>query len=150
MGTSAYVLFSLLLLSVGFIVKNLRNKERQYTSALQMLLADSRRAHEVMKLVLHAPTGYFILFTDNTREKIDAVNTAFAAALGYSPTELENRTYSDLLHPEDRHPAVLEHGDATFVNRYETRTGEYITVKWRAVSTQSGVFVYNLGETDGD
>ena len=60
------------------------------------LLASEERLRTIME---HAPIGMGITSIDG---RIRMVNQAFCDMLGYSSEELENKTFMDITHPEDR------------------------------------------------
>jgi two-component system cell cycle sensor histidine kinase/response regulator CckA len=67
------------------------------------------------------------------------VNPAFSTALGYDATELANRSFVTLLHPDDVASFEVAFKDVLagkhaqdFENRYRRRDREYRTFSWRA------------------
>lgn len=67
------------------------------------------------------------------------VNPAWEELLGYTPGELENRSFMDFIHPEDHEAtlarmAELDQGETvvSFVNRYRARDGSYRHIEWRS------------------
>ena len=145
MSPSVYLYLAAFLLCIVWIVKSWH---RKYQSALQMLLYNGGVAHDILKMVLHTPAHYFILFADKHRLKVDAVNSAFAEALGYPPEQLEGMTYTDLIHPDDTQGIVVPtYPDAVFTNRYRKADGSFLAVTWRVLNNRSGVVIYSLGET---
>jgi PAS domain S-box-containing protein len=144
MSTGSYVSLVALCISLVWFVKSRR---RQYETALHALLQNGSVAYDILRMVLHTPAHYFILFTDKRRLKINAANAAFAAALGYSPEELEGMPYSDLLHQDT--PAVVPvQQNAVFSSRYRKKDGGVLAVTWGVFTVSSGVMIYSLGENN--
>jgi len=67
------------------------------------------------------------------------INQKWTDILGWSKTEIMSQNFSVLLHPDDLAPSnqamsVLGKGEAIdgFVNRYRTRDGRYVHLRWTA------------------
>jgi len=76
------------------------------------------------------------------------VNRAWGEILGYNPSELENKSFLDFVHPEDMDSTLkaisgLGKGEnvLNFVNRYRCRDGEYRYIEWR--SHPHGSLIYS-------
>jgi len=144
MSIESYVSLAVLCISLVWFVKSRR---RQYATALHALLHNGNVAYDILRMVLHTPAHYFILFTDKRRLKINAANATFAAALGYSPDELEGMPYAELLHP-DTPPVVPTYQHAVFSSRYRKKNGGVLSVTWGVFTGSSGVMIYSLGESN--
>jgi len=80
--------------------------------------------------------------------RVLAANAAFCGAFGYEASELESRTFQDLVHVDDRvavdeaFAAASSGGrDIVVVSRHRCRDGAYLPVAWRGrVGPESGVF----------
>lgn len=92
---------------------------------------------------------YFSLSTDlmcmvDMQGHFKVVNPAFSQVTGYSETELMERTFSDLLHPDDREKTaevfeeILSGGRASgFENRYICKDGSIVWLSWNSVIMDS-------------
>lgn len=76
------------------------------------------------------------------------VNAKASEILGYHPSELENKRYLDLVHPEDVDKTLkllqdLPNGQVVFnfVNRYKTKDGRYRHLEWKA-QVGYGKYIY--------
>jgi len=76
-------------------------------------------------------------------------NPAWEHVLGYSPGDLDELTFHDLIHPEDREETLSELGHLLrggttpfFPNRFKHRAGHYVWLGWSAVSAQERGLVY--------
>ncbi len=79
------------------------------------------------------------MITDN-KGIILKVNSEWESVLGYKPSEMEGKVYTDFVHPDDiplsdlKFEMVLEtKSDIGFINRYRTRSGEAVYLEWRVV-----------------
>ncbi|WP_415837142.1 PAS domain S-box protein [Sphingomonas sp. IC4-52] len=77
---------------------------------------------------------------DVATARFDAVNPAWATALGWSIAEIEGRPYTDFVHPDDHDASAnafqdVRRGNAVlhFDNRYRSKTGEWRWLSWVAV-----------------
>ncbi|OWK29875.1 blue-light-activated protein [Sphingomonas mucosissima] len=77
---------------------------------------------------------------DLTTACFDAVNPAWATALGWSVGEIEGRPYTDFVHPDDSAASAsafsgLKRGEVVihFENRYRTKAGGWRWLSWVAV-----------------
>ncbi|MEN9841320.1 MAG: putative sensory/regulatory protein RpfC, partial [Verrucomicrobiota bacterium] len=66
-------------------------------------------------------------------------NSAWITTLGYKPSELEGRSLTEFVHPEDLDATYASMGELAegrtvtgLVNRYRTREGNYRTIEWRS------------------
>lgn len=80
---------------------------------------------------------------------ICAMNKQFLDALGYGLKDLQDTSFLDLVHSDDRERTVraidkLAHGEPVreFVNHYCTRNGDYIPIAWCALAR--GTHIYAL------
>ena len=69
-----------------------------------------------------------------------SVNPALAHVLGWPPEEFLARPFIDMVHPDDRAATLTEVAKLaagpimfSFVNRYETKTGSYLSLDWNAI-----------------
>lgn len=76
----------------------------------------------------------------NTDGYFEKVNKNFTAVLGYTEKELLNTRFIDFIHPEDlakTHQEIRRNSEGkstiSFVNRYRTVDGTYISLLWNAV-----------------
>lgn len=76
------------------------------------------------------------MITDNTGI-ILKVNSEWESILGYSPSEMEGKSYTDFVHPDDVSLSDLKFevvlatkSDRGFINRYKTRSGEAVHLEW--------------------
>lgn len=67
------------------------------------------------------------------------VNIYFCELLGFSRDELLDKPYTEFVHPDDVEGTYAVAGkigakkcDTEFSNRYKTKTGEYIRLKWHS------------------
>lgn len=67
------------------------------------------------------------------------VNPAFGQTLGYDPTELIGKTFTDFVHPDDRDTALHTHSGIVegtpvmdYENRFRSADGTYRVLSWRA------------------
>jgi PAS domain S-box-containing protein len=74
------------------------------------------------------------------------VNKKFSDVMGYTKEELLSKPYTDYVHPDDLDTTYAEAGrigarefknTQNFTNRYLTKSGEYIKLRW--VSSRYGV-----------
>lgn len=77
------------------------------------------------------------------------VNPAWEHVLGYSPEDLSELTFHDLIHPEDEEETLSELGHLLrggttpfFPNRFKHRAGHYVWLGWSAVSAKERGLVY--------
>lgn len=76
----------------------------------------------------------------NTKGYFKKVNQLFAQLLGYKIEELENLSFISLVHPDDVYSTYFEigrlstnHKTEGYINRFRTKNGEYISIKWNSV-----------------
>ncbi|HUG28105.1 MAG TPA: PAS domain S-box protein, partial [Gemmatimonadales bacterium] len=79
------------------------------------------------------------------------VNPAFERVLGFTPSELTSRPYTDFVHPDDRgatqaRTIQLREGMEVrqFENRYRTRDGDWRWLHWNALAIVSEGLIYGL------
>jgi diguanylate cyclase (GGDEF)-like protein/PAS domain S-box-containing protein len=79
------------------------------------------------------------------------VGSAWRTALGYSPTDLVGRPFSDVVHPEDVGPTLAELDlliagglVATFENRCRGADGEYRWLRWNAAADAERQTIFAL------
>jgi len=77
------------------------------------------------------------------------LNSAWTRALGWSESELLSRPFAEFVHPDDREITVQESsklaiGGTTvaFVNRYETKSGDWRWLEWNAMSEPDLGLIY--------
>lgn len=75
------------------------------------------------------------------------VNREWENVLGYSPNELENRSFLVLVHPEDREDTKLalqklanQEQIHNFTNRYRAKDGTYRFIEWRSTPHNELIF----------
>lgn len=90
--------------------------------------------HDLHRLFTQSPDLICIAGQDGYLKKI---NPAFTNLLGYSETEITQRPYTELVHPDDIEgtkaslaKAFTEEGGNSFENRYRTRNGEWKWISW--------------------
>ena len=123
-GEIDFFVFSLI--DVSSRVKAENQRDRFFSLSADMLaIADAR--------------GYF---TD--------ISPAWTKVLGYSSEELKAKPFVDFVHQDDRESTLkeaarlIEDPEATldFVNRYQTKNGDYRWLCWNAVGSQDGNQIY--------
>ena len=123
-GEIEFFVFSLI--DVSSRVKAENQRDRFFSLSADMLaIADAR--------------GYF---TD--------LSPAWTKVLGYSSEELKAKPFVDFVHQDDRESTLkesarlIEDPEATldFVNRYQTKNGDYRWLCWNAVGSQDGNQIY--------
>jgi PAS domain S-box-containing protein len=74
------------------------------------------------------------------------LNPAFEKVLGYTQGELKSQSFLKLVHPDDQTATVaqiqkLAEGKliVDFENRYQTKSGDYTWLSWRATPTDTGL-----------
>ena len=82
-------------------------------------------------------------------------NSAWTIALGYQPSELNGRSFMELIHPEDHEATYASMADLAegrsvigFVNRYRTREGDYRSIEWRAAPLGDRIYAAARDITD--
>ena len=88
--------------------------------------------------------------------RIRSANARWAEVLGWSPEDLRDRPYIDLVHPEDRAATLeavdtMQRGQALprFRNRFLTRAGGWVNLEWSAVVDPDTGLIYAAGRDVG-
>jgi len=75
------------------------------------------------------------------------VNKAWEEILGYSPEDLENRNFLELIHPDDIQSTIeamnvlkKQQPILNFINRYKTKNGNYRFIEWNSSSTGNLIY----------
>lgn len=75
------------------------------------------------------------------------INPAWSTALGYTTEELLARPFIDFVHPDDKERTLQEatklaRGEVVrgFLNRYQTKTGEYRWLNWNAITKEGLIY----------
>jgi PAS domain S-box-containing protein len=79
------------------------------------------------------------------------VNPAFQTLLGYTESEMVGRSFTELVHPDDREPTATEVGRVTegepilgFENRHMCKDGSYRWFEWWAVPVLKEGLIYGV------
>ena len=83
------------------------------------------------------------------------LNPMWTRVMGYSPEELQGRSFTEFIHPEDLGPTLaLMNGEgkisgvASFENRYRRKNGEYRWLSWNASPPGPDGLLYLLTDED--
>lgn len=117
-----------------------------------------RKIQEEMYLLMfeNAPD---IIATVNSKGYFTKVNEAFTNLLGYSEEELTSKPFTFFLHPDDLNQTENEYSETisgvrkadNFINRYRTKSGEYIWIAWSSseiFGEETTSFAYGRNITD--
>lgn len=115
-------------------------------------VTERKRAEEALRAKTEELDRYFtssldLLCIADTEGFFRRLNPEWERALGYPLSELENRRFLDLVHPDDvaatveamRRLASGEHV-TNFVNRYRHRDGSYRWIEWRSYPTGDRIY----------
>lgn len=117
-----------------------------------------RKIQEEMYLLMfeNAPD---IIATVNSKGYFTKVNEAFTNLLGYSEEELTSKPFTFFIHPDDLNQTENEYSETisgvrkadNFINRYRTKSGEYIWIAWSSseiFGEETTSFAYGRNITD--
>jgi PAS domain S-box-containing protein len=108
------------------------------------LLGDRKRMLSALKKKSDELEGYFSLALDllciaDTKGNFVRVNKEWESVLGFTASELENKSFMDFVHPEDKDATLRAiarlNGQETvlgFINRYRCKDDSYRYLEWRA------------------
>jgi diguanylate cyclase (GGDEF)-like protein/PAS domain S-box-containing protein len=106
---------------------------------------------------LHRSSRYFevsrdLICTAGFDGYFQELNDAWTGTLGWSEKELRSRPLIDFVHPDDREATSREigalaagGGTVDFVNRYETRQGDWCWIHWSAIVAPDEEVIYASG-----
>lgn len=158
-GTTAHADFEVELpggesLWIRLTTHPLRDAEGRITGYVEHV-KDITDEHEATAALLETKDeleGFFNVALDllciaDTSGRFVRVNRAWELTLGYPVSELEGRSFMDLVHPDDvaetrRVMAGLRQQEEvrSFVNRYRTSSGSYRYIEWNSQPT--GTIIY--------
>ena len=88
-----------------------------------------------------------LCIVDSESGKITLANKAWEKILGFSTEEINDKFYTDFVHPDDleltdkAHHELLTKGNLlNFINRYRCKDGTYKFIEWNSVSNYDGNF----------
>lgn len=137
------LIFALLSLRAREAVVHRRNLELSHLK----LQAESaaRRSDEDLNRFFRVSLDLLAIFDASGR--FVTVNSAWTRELGYTPEQLQQRFFSDLVHPADIQQSLdvynsIVHGEEVvgFVNRLRTEDGSYRYMEWRSVMVEERIF----------
>ena len=95
-----------------------------------------------------SPDVCCVLAFDGT---IQATNSAWLAVLGYGPLEVANKSFSDLVHDEDRARTEVEmvrHQRSAFGARVRSKDGSYRLLRWWSTANIETRRIYMIGRPE--
>lgn len=121
-----------------------------YFATIFMDVSERKRHERALRATTDELDRFFSLAIDllciaSVDGRFLRVNAAWASILGWSVSELEGKSFLDLVHPEDlpsTHAAVAELSAGNvvvnFVNRFRARDGSYRLIEWRSAPAPNG------------
>ena len=96
-----------------------------------------RHARRALLCAVQMPADRLIMVADLKQRRIVAVNQKFAAALGYTPAQLQGRSYMGLVHPDERDRVAAASDDeplakagGSMLTTYMHRDGRPVVFRW--------------------
>lgn len=113
-------------------------KIEPYLSLSEFLGSEIHRKIQEEMFLLMFENAPDIIATANANGYFTRVNKAFTNILGYTEEELTSNPFTFFIHPDDLNQTENEYSETisgerkadNFINRYRTKSGEYIWIAW--------------------
>lgn len=134
-------------------------KIEPYLSLSEFLGSEIQRKIQEEMFLLMFENAPDIIATANSKGYFTKVNEAFTSLLGYTEEELTSKPFTFFLHPDDLNQTKNEYSETisgerkadNFINRYRTKSGEYIWIAWSSseiFGEETTSFAYGRNITD--
>lgn len=135
--------------------KNARNKILQYNKKLEKEVQKKTEEINNKNIALEDETNKFfnlsinLLLIADFDGNIIRINWIATNILGYTIEELQNKSFMDFIHPQDKQSTINEmtklsmgHVVKYFENRYQHKNGTYVTLAWSANTNKSRTLIF--------